>query len=408
MHTYSLYDLNEYIRRVLALNLGDALWVTGEIAQIGLSRGHYYMDLVQKSPDGDELVAQSQGVLWQAQYRQLRRQMGLTLDELLTEGISVRLKVKVDFHERFGLKLFIEDIDPTYTFGLLHQQRQEVIRKLQSAGLFEKNASLALPPVIQRIAVFTSATAAGYQDFLAHLRSNPYGYAISTTLFQVAVQGAQVEADIVAALHRLSLRSHDFDVAVVIRGGGARTDLAAFDQYALNVAAAHCPLPMLTGIGHETDATILDLIAARSLKTPTAVADFIIQHNLQFEQNLLIAGQMIQRQAQMYLRDADRRLVLISQQAKLGARHQVTLQHRLLDYIAQTLPAQARRRLQDADLQLDQMERLRQSLSAETALRRGFTITTREGRAVCAAELRPGDRLLTRFADGETNSTVAE
>lgn len=406
LHTYSLYDLNEYIRRILALNLGEALWVTAEIAQVGLSRGHYYLDLVQKSPDGDELVAQSQAVLWQGQYRQLRRQTGLTIDELLTAGVAVRIKVKVDFHERFGLKLFIEDIDPTYTFGLLHQQRQEVIRKLQAAGLFEKNAALPLPSVIQRVAVLSSATAAGYQDFLTHLRENPYHYAIAATLFEVAVQGAQVEANIVAALNRISLLRRQFDAVVVIRGGGARTDLAAFDQYGLCVAAAHCPLPLLTGIGHETDAAVLDLVAARSLKTPTAAADFIIAHNLQFEQRLLTAGQAIQRQALALLRDAGRRLDIMSQQTKSSARQQLAVHQRLLDYISRTLPALSRSRLQYAALEIDQLERLQQSLNIDNALRRGFTITTRNGKAVKAAELRPGDRLHTRFSDGKADSIV--
>ena len=189
MKTYSLFELNEFIRRIIALNLAEALWVQGEFAQVSESRGHYYINLIQKEDDNNEIIAQASAILWAKDFRRLKREKGKTLNQLLQSGLQVLIKVRADFHERYGLKLIIEDIDPSYTLGQLELQRRAIIEKLHKEKLLHKNNQHPLPYVLQRIAVVSSSTAAGYQDFLKQLNNNPYGYTFNNKLFPAAVQG---------------------------------------------------------------------------------------------------------------------------------------------------------------------------------------------------------------------------
>lgn len=406
MQTYTLFELNEYIRRVLALNLPDALWVSGEIAQLDLARGHYYFELIQKKENSDGIIAQSQAVFWQNAHKLWRRQWGAQAEGLLQEGIEVRLKVRVDFHERYGLKLVVEDIDPAYTLGRMALQRQQVIERLQTEGWIGRNATLPIPAVIQRIAVISSVTAAGYQDFLDQLKGNPYGYQFKVQLFPAAVQGIQAVSEILTHLATLNKQPDAFDCIAILRGGGARTDLVAFDHYDLCKAAAQSMLPLITGIGHETDDTVLDLIAALPLKTPTAVAAHILQHNADFEAMIQHLGRRIQRWAQQQQLAARQHLNHLSKQVLMSGRQGMTLEGRRLDFLAEQLPALATRKLQRAAETLENLEKMRQLLSIEATLQRGFTLTTRKGRPVKAADIQPGDRIETRFADGNIESEV--
>lgn len=407
MHTYSLLDLNDYLRRVIALNFAQPLWVEAELAQAGSARGHWYFELIQKGEDA-ELLAQASAALWANDYRRLLKRHGTALQEALQTGMSVKLQVKVEFHERFGLKLIIQDVDVAFTFGQLELQRRQTIEALRSAGLLERNAALALPPVLQRIAVVSAEGAAGYQDFCAHLAENPFGYTFQTTLFASAVQGQAAEKELIAALGEVAYRHREFDAVVVIRGGGSRLDLAVFDRLELCRQAALCPLPLFSGVGHETDQSVLDLVAHKSLKTPTAVADFLIQHHLFFENNLLRLSEQLRGYCEQSLLQAHLNLQQYGAQTYAATRERLRLHGQRLDQWAELLPLYAKQSLQRQEAQIHQIEVFCEALKPENALKRGYSITRKNGVVVQAAgALQSGDTLETELNDGTVKSIVA-
>ncbi|MEO1263712.1 MAG: exodeoxyribonuclease VII large subunit, partial [Bacteroidota bacterium] len=322
--SYSLYELNEYVRQVLALNFSEALWVRCELGQVKHSRGHCYLDVLQKSENGEEIVALSQAVIWALKMRDLRNKLGLELDVLLQEGIEVLLLVKIDFHERFGLKLMVQDIDPAYTLGQLALKRRETVLQLKKEGLLELNKQINLPAVIQRIAILSSESAAGLKDFLNEMSTNQFGYSFQFNLFPVAMQGTNVTADFSKALKKIKIE--DFDALVIIRGGGSKLDLVAFDDYELCKKIAKVKLPVICGIGHEIDETVLDRVAHSSLKTPTAVAGYIIQHNMTFETNILELSLQLKRKSISLIHEQNQLLsnssIIISQTINQKINHE--------------------------------------------------------------------------------------
>ena len=276
LKTYSLSELTSFIRRVFALNLPEAVWVTAELGQVNESRGHYWLTLVEKG-EQDAIAAQLEGVIWASQLQLLQRNYGIKLlRDLLQDGMSIKLKVTTSFHPRYGLKVVVEDVDPSFTIGELERKRKAVLEQLAKEGLLQKNASLPFPVLPQRLAVISSETAAGLADFRQQLAQNPYGYQFRVRLFSAAMQGGNTSSEILTRLRQISSQGDSFDAVVIIRGGGGRTDLAAFDEASLCRAVAAYPLPVIVGIGHETDESVLDQVAARSLKTPTATATFLI------------------------------------------------------------------------------------------------------------------------------------
>ncbi len=410
MTTYSLFELNTFIRQAVALNLPEALWITAEIAQASEARGHLFLELVQKSEKDDgDIAAQASAILWQRQYRQLRSRLGVALDEALCEGREVRLCVRVEFHERYGLKFLVVDADPAYTVGRLELQRRQTLKQLREEGLLERNRALPLPLVLQRVAVISSEEAAGLRDFEEHLGQNPFGFVFHCRLFATAVQGELLEAEFLQALSQVMQQTDAFDCAVVLRGGGARLDLAGFDSLAVCRAAALLPIPLLTGIGHETDETVLDQVAFAALRTPTAVADFLIQHNLFFENAVLELAEQIWESAQYHLQQ--RSTALTRQEAALqwAIQAHVRSARQRLDYAALALPTLQRQNLRRAHEQLQRFEALCEALHPETVLRRGFSLTLRDGRIITSAhEVHPGDVIETRLADGAFSARVQE
>lgn len=407
MRTYSLYELNEYVRRVLALNFPEALWVSGEIAQVGVSRGHHFLSLVQKDEAGDQLIARSEAVVWAGAYRRLRRHIGRDFPSLLQEGIEVRLLARLDFNERYGLKLIVEDIDPTYAVGRMEQRRRAILQQLRDEALLERNRRQPLPVVLQRIAVLSSEQAAGRQDFLRQLDGNPYGYRFEHRLFPAAMQGSQVEPEVLKQLQAIEGQAHRFDCVVITRGGGARLDLSAFDSLALGRAIAAHPLPVLTGIGHDIDETVIDLVAHTALKTPTAAADFLIERNLQFEARINELGYQLQLLSQRRLHEEQQALLRAEQSLRLSSRRALQEQHHRLEQMAAQLPRLSRRPLREQERHLAQLEQVVALLSPEATLRRGYTLTLKAGRIVTGADqLQAGDSITTRFADGEVDSTI--
>jgi exodeoxyribonuclease VII large subunit len=402
----SLFELNEYIRRVLALNFQQPLWVAAEIAQCGQSRGHYYLTLIQKN-EGEEIMAQAEAMLWALDYRRIRSALGPEVDAILQPGLQVRLQVRVEFHERYGLRLQISDLDVAYTLGQLELQRRQTLNTLRQQGLIGKNATLPMPVVIQRMAVISSVDAAGYQDFKQHLQYNLFGYKIDFQLFATAVQGKNAVPEILEALREISRLKDRFDCAAIIRGGGAKLDLTAFDDLAVCTAVAQLPLPLLSGIGHETDESILDHVAYRALKTPTAVADFVLQHNLFFEQEMMRCAQ----QANALAAQIFTAKKFGFEQAVTNLRHLSLSAVRILSlnisHLHNELPKMAARQIAEQDQKINALAQLCAAHHPEAVLRQGYTLTLREGKALdSASSVKSGDILLTRWYDGEQTSKV--
>lgn len=407
MQTYTLFQLNEYIRRILALNFAEPIWITAEIAQIGESRGHYFLSLVQKEEEGEEILAQSEAALWEKAHKRLRRQLGITLHEILQAGRSVKLKVQVEYHERYGMKLIIHEVDPTFTLGQLELQRRKTIEALKKAGHLRRNAHLPLPAVIQRLAVISSETAAGYQDFMTQLRQNAYGYSFEIAFFPSAMQGQKVAEELPRQIRKINRQADHFDAVVVIRGGGSRLDLSAFDEKKVAESLAKCKIPVITGIGHEVDETVSDLIAHTRLKTPTAVAEWLIARAVQFETELLQLAQHLQFIGGQSLQREKIALNGILQQLQHLSRATLQKQEQLLDFIASELPYRAQTHLRSETRQIDQLEKMINLLSIESTLARGYTLTSRNGQFLHSKEqLKPGDKIRTRFRDGEVDSEV--
>ena len=403
---HTLFDLNEHLRRVVALNFQQPLWITAEIAQLGQSRGHFYLQLVQKGED-DTLLAQAAAVLWAQDHRRLYRTLGLQLDGVLREGLEVKMCIRVNFHEQYGFKLHIIDLDPAHTLGQLERQRRQVIQTLRQSGLLDRNGELPLPIVLQRIAVVTSEGAAGFQDFREQLQQNPFGYRFHCQLFNAAVQGKNAEAELLASLGQVADRAQEFDCIVVVRGGGARLDLAAFDGLALSQYVAQMPVPVLTGIGHDVDETVLDMVAHTALKTPTAVADFLIQHHLFFENALQRQADQIALASQYQLKISTLELERVESTVRWASRDRLQRAARQLDQWSEQLPGLAIRLLRNHQRQLAQMEALCTALQPEQVLRRGYSLTLKNGKTITSsAAVAPGDELETRLREGVVWSQV--
>ncbi|MFT4664611.1 MAG: exodeoxyribonuclease VII large subunit [Patescibacteria group bacterium] len=408
MTTYSLYELNEYIRRIIALNIPRAIWLTAEIAQCNLSRGHLYLNLIQKDEETDELLAKSDAVIWSRELSRLKRKLGKDFKALMQEGVAIKVAVRVDYNERYGMKLMIEDIDPIYTIGKLETVRRETIALLEKEELLTKNGNLGLPAVLQRVALISSETAAGYQDFMSQLANNNYGYSFSVKLFSAAMQGKQSSLEIVQQLERIE-RFGGYDCVVITRGGGARLDLMSFDDYALNKAVANCKIPVLVGVGHETDDCIIDLVANTSVKTPTAVAAFLINHNMQFETMLLQMGQELYLQSQqqingdlLWLEEAKQVLRWQSQSLLKNEKQQLSYRSDSVQQFTQNL-------LRQQAEQLNHLEELSSFLSPAATLKRGYSLTSQNGQIISdPATLKKGEQIETHLKEKTLISEIIE
>lgn len=282
-----LSELNGLVKKAVGEAFTAPVWVIGEISELKTNRsGHCYLNLIEKEENGDAIVAQARATIWSYTYRMLRPYFESTTGQQLTEGLKVLLSVSVEFHELYGYSLNIRDIDPTYTLGDMARRRREIIARLQSEGVAEMNKELDLPLVPQKIAIISSSTAAGYQDFIDQLKNNPAGYHFDLKLFPAIMQGNQAETSIIGALEQIYLYENFFDAVVIIRGGGSQADLSCFDNYNLAYFITQFPLPVITGIGHEKDDSIVDMVAHTRLKTPTAVAEFLISGVAQFDLHL--------------------------------------------------------------------------------------------------------------------------
>ncbi len=346
-----LADLLGRVRQALQQQLADSYWVVAEVAELTLPRfagAHCYFTLTEQTTDGrgTPVKAQARATLWSQRYQQLAPAFERHTGQPLRPGLKLLLRVQVRFHEQYGLSLDVVAIDPSYTVGELVLLRLKTLRLLEEKGLLERQKRLLLPLAPQRLAVISSATAAGFQDFVQQLDEAPYDFAL--TLFPAAMQGDEAPASLRAALAAVRARRGQFDAVVIIRGGGSRTDLLAFDEYGLAAAVGAFPLPVLTGIGHERDEAVVDLTAHRALKTPTAVAAFLVERLARLEATLLGLGEQVGALARRQLGQRHARLDQLGGRGRYAA-------HRQLDAARDALHARARQAAQGPREQLRQL-----------------------------------------------------
>ena len=272
----TLYDLLRMVRGTLESRFSEPQWVSAEISELKLNRsGHCYLNLVEKGDSDGKPRAEARAVIWRTAYNSIATMFQSATGTPLASGIGVLVRVVVTYHEVYGFSLQIIDLDPSYTLGEVERRRRQTIARLEADGVWDLNHELRLPRPTLRIAIVSSATAAGLQDFMRELRRSPYRF--STTLFESLMQGDAAEQSIVDALTAIAAQEEMFDVVVIIRGGGSKSDLALFDSYRIASHVAQFPLPILTGIGHDKDTSVVDMVAHMQCKTPTAVATTLVE-----------------------------------------------------------------------------------------------------------------------------------
>jgi len=428
MHPLSLRELNSLVRTTLETTLDGSYWLAAELSEVRVAAGgHCYVEFVEKDSRGRGLVAKARGTIWRNVYLLLAADFERTAGRPLAAGMKVLVQVEVSFHELYGYALRVTDIDPTYTLGDMARRRREILERLDADGVLTLNKELPLPRPLRRIAVVSSGTAAGYGDFCHQLADTPFAF--ETRLFAATMQGDAVEESVIAALDRIAAEEERWDAVVIIRGGGAVSDLDGFDTYLLAANVAQFPLPVITGIGHERDDTVLDIVAHTRCKTPTAVAAFLVQ-TMQEELTLLReTANRLRRAAERRLQTAQGRF-----DRAAGRLHTATLEHgsrerARLTRLAARMEMGIRRRTdgertRHADLQrrlaqaaekiiddrknrLALLARSTEAAAPDRILRMGYSITRLHGKAVRdAAQLKPGDKITTRLATGETTSIV--
>lgn len=407
MTSYSLFELNEYIKRVIALNFTEAIWVNAEVGQVKEVRGQVYLDLVQHSEEENQITAQAAAVIWYKPFLFIRKKMGDLLPAILTEGSKILVKVKVEYHERYGMKLVIEDIDPSYTIGQMEMARQKIIENLRKAGVIEENQRTLLPDVIQRVAIISSSTAAGFADFKNQLEENDFGYDIHIDLYQAAMQGLNTEREVCNALDQIIALQEEYDCIAIIRGGGSKLDLASFDNYNIGYKIATAPIPVLTGIGHEIDSTVADIVSYSSLKTPTAVAAFIIDRNAQFESEITQAGLWVSQLAKRNLEHHKLQLEQTTQLFQIKPT-EIIKNHKLylsqLDSSLRQASKYNLKKLNDSLLHIEQIVHLADPVSI---LKRGYVLIKKDGIVSTSIDqLTNGDEVSLTFFDGKADAKI--
>ena len=440
--TLTLFELNALVRQTLELGMPDDYWVEAELSEIHEVRGHCYMELIQKDDHNNTPVAKASAKCWASTWRLARPHFERVTGQQLHAGMKVLLKVSAQFHENYGFSWIVTDIDPTYTMGDMARKRQEIIRQLKEEGVFDLQKELQLPMFCQRIAVISSANAAGYGDFVNQLENNDYGFRFHTQLFPAVMQGEGVEQSVIAALNKIFARlkkedsslftlhsSLNFDCVVIIRGGGATSDLSGFDTLALAENVANFPLPVITGIGHERDESVLDMVSHTRVKTPTAAAAFLISNLKSVLDEIEDCEQRIHAKVKQRMDMEKIRLLnyaqkipmlfsvvrtrqeallgqlLVKMRSSIGYRLQDE-RHRLI-VLQNNMQPVLYRKLTDERHLLDLISQRLIGLDPNRLLKRGYSITLKNGRTVRdVSQLKEGDELETRFENGTVRSVV--
>jgi len=427
----TLSELNNRIKGVIDDSFADTYWVRAEMSDVYINSasGHCYIEFVEKNESTGKLTARIKATIWQPTFIQLRTYFEQETGQSFVSGIKVLVQVSVVFHQLYGLNLNVSDIDPAYTVGDMQRQRMKTIRRLKAEGVFDLNRELPFPSLPGRIAVITSPTAAGYEDFTKQLTENKAGYVFYLKLFPAVMQGEKSESSVIAALDSIFRHIEHFDAVVIIRGGGATSDLSCFDSYPLAFHCTQFPLPIITGIGHERDDTVLDMVAHTRMKTPTAVAEFLIGRMDTVVGELNALWQSISTLAADRLLREKNRLQLLGKHLSAAVHERMERCRSLLQSFSARLPLAAfnllnrhknrlfgsqtilqqsiKTHLTDQQHFLKLMEQFVHLASPDYILKKGYTLTLREGKIIKrATALAAGNEITTRFTDGEVKSAV--
>jgi len=428
-HAISLLALNQIIKETLEIHLEPEYWIIAEIAELSIARqGHAYLDLVEKQ--GNQITTKVRANIWSYSFRGISSRFKSITGQELKSGMKILVQATVSYHELYGLSLTIRDIDPNYTLGERARIRQEIIDKLEADGMMELNKRWLLPVVPQKIAIISSSTAAGFGDFINQLDQNRYGYCIHYQLFQATLQGKDAPETLIRAFRNINraLGKEKFDAVVLIRGGGAQLDLDCFDDYELAIEIATCPLPVITGIGHERDETIADLVAHTKMKTPTAAAELILSGFMEFEENLHNLLKILERNATQTLVLEDRNLRAIEnrlhQQSKFQIHHakeslqymiiqlknlatqKLKVNHIGLDNLNQNLHRFSSQEILKANENIRRLELDLYRLDPDTFMERGYTRSEINGIPIHKAEIQEGNLLTTIAKDIKIQSVI--
>ena len=427
--TLSLYELNSIVASVIDIDMPGDYWVVAELSELREVRGHCYMELVEKDELSNTPIAKASAKCWVSRWSMLRPMFERITGQRLHAGMKVMLSVHAQFHAAYGFSWIVSDINPEYTMGDLARRRQEIVAQLKAEGVFDLQRELTLPMFAQRIAVVSSDGAAGYGDFCRQLHDNSAHYIYKVELFAATMQGEAVEHSVIAALNRIYSRHDSFDVVVIIRGGGATSDLSGFDTLALAENVANFPLPVITGIGHDRDESVLDMVAHTRVKTPTAAAQLLIDNLARTESMIDAARQSIVDSTRRRMQHERVRveslsaripvmfsLVKTKEEARvdmLSRRIEAATQRRIatalmqIDSLQTKLQSAVNRQLVDARHRLQLIEQRVEAVNPERLLQRGYSITTYNGRAVRnATELPEGAVVETRVEKGKFTSVV--
>ena len=384
-HHFSLYALNALVHEAVSNALPDEYWVEAELAECRERNGHCYMELVEKDERSNSPIAKASAKCWRQTWTLLHATFLRATGQPLRAGMKVLLRVYPQFHEAYGFSWIVSDIDPTYTIGDLARRRQEIIKTLKAQGVFDLQRELRLSPFAQRIAVISAESAAGYGDFCRQLLDNEYNLQFHTELFPAIMQGERVEQSVIQALNLINNRIDDFDAVVIIRGGGATSDMSGFDTLPLAENVANFPLPIITGIGHDRDECVLDMVSHTRVKTPTAAATLLITHLCNTLQQVADAENVIAHYALDRLQ-----------------RHRLQLEHitTLLPHLAQRLMTEAHHSLERIQLKLE-------GYDPQLLLQRGYSITLHNGQIVKSPQdVKSGDEIETRLKQGTIKSII--
>ena len=451
--TYTLAELQQEIKECLSESFPFAVWIVAEINTLTRHRsGHCYMELVQKSKTSNSIVAQARATIWANKFSFISAYFESETDRDLTEGMNVMLQVAITYHEVYGMSLNVIGINPTYTIGDVERAKKEIIDRLINEGIFDMNKKSELPPVIQNIAVISSSTAAGYGDFVNHIETNMYGYHINITLYEAAMQGEATEQSVLDALNRIGDEYENYDAVAIIRGGGSKNDLSWFDNYNIAYMVTQFPLPVISGIGHERDESIVDMVAHTRMKTPTAVANFIIDYNSKFEEQIdstsseifgiakdfLMSSEMylnnmtmsimkvrtrlskdtercdrimseIRNSLNVRMKEEEMNLNMLAKKIETTPKHIISEQEAHVNGIKELMVRTTKHRIDKSNEKLNFLEHRLTLNDPRTILKRGYSITRINGKIVSnELEANAGDIMETILYDGKITSVVEQ
>ena len=449
--TYTLSELQHEIKESISEQFPFAVWIVAEINTLTRHKsGHCYMELVQKAKTSNSIIAQARATVWANKFSFISAYFESETDSELAAGMNVMLQVTITYHEVYGLSLNVIGINPTYTIGDMERAKKEIIARLINEGVFDMNKTQSFPAVVQNIAVISSSTAAGYGDFVNHLETNTYGYHINITLFEAAMQGELTETSVLDALNRIGEEYENYDAVAIIRGGGSKNDLSWFDNYNIAYMVTQFPLPVISGIGHERDESIVDMVAHTRMKTPTAVANFIIDYNAQFEEQVdstsseifgiakefLMSSEMylnnmtmsimkvrtrlskdtercdrimseIRTGLNVRMKEEELKLNMIGNKLETSPKRLISEQESHLNGIKELISRTTKHRIEKANEKLSFLEHRLTLNDPRTILKRGYSITRINGKVVTNdLETNDGDVMETLLYDGMVTSVV--